>query len=69
MVMLTDHLDMTIVVDWDVKPQNGRNRIHGQPAEKRDLMTNSENLKIMYTFKNSISVEQFLKISMLHHKR
>ena len=22
MVRLTDHLDMTIVVNWDVKPQN-----------------------------------------------
>ena len=39
--------------------------IYGPPAEKRDCMTNSENLKIMYILKHSISVEQFLKISMI----
>ena len=27
MVRLTDCLDMTIVVDWDVKPQNKQNAI------------------------------------------
>ena len=43
--------------------------IYGPLAEKRDLMTNSENLKIMYILKNSINVEQFLKISMIYHKR
>ena len=27
MVRLTDHLDMTIVLDWDVKPQNKQTRL------------------------------------------
>ena len=28
MVRLTDLLDMTIAVDWDVKPQTKQNRVH-----------------------------------------
>ena len=41
----------------------------GPPVEKRDHMTISENLKIMYILKILISVEQFLKISVIYHKR
>ena len=26
MIRLTDHLDMTIAVDWDGKPQNKQNK-------------------------------------------
>ena len=39
--------------------------LYGLPAEKRDLMTNSENY---LCFKNSIGVEQFWKIAMIYKR-
>ena len=33
MVRLTDGLDMTIVVDWDVKPQNPTKPNRGSPFQ------------------------------------
>ena len=32
MVRLTDHLTMTIVVDWDVKPQNKQTNKNADPV-------------------------------------
>ena len=38
-VRLTDHLNMTIVVDWDVKPQNKQNE---QTSDAQQLVLSAE---------------------------
>ena len=43
MVRLTDHLDMTIDVDWDVKPQHNNNR-------KPMIITVFHNLQMLISF-------------------
>ena len=46
---LTDHLIMTIVVDWVVKPQNNNNSTHCLPQD--GLMICSVNVNIGSSYK------------------
>ena len=43
MFRLTDHLDMTIAVDWDVKPQT-KKRNHGIQFKKRTTCVSGRKL-------------------------
>ena len=46
MVRLTDHLDVTIVVDWDVKPQSNNNHTRVHPNTHLSI-TNEPSHEIM----------------------
>ena len=45
-VRLTDHLDMTVVVEWDVKQQN--KQINQKLSFRSNELQNNENLGLTY---------------------